>query len=42
MDCITGLKLRVLSGEQLGKDDALELCGAPLEPLCTAAVTGTP
>lgn len=37
MDCITGLKRRVLSGEQLGKDDALALCGAPLEPLCTAA-----
>lgn len=37
MDCITGLKRRVLSGEQLGKDDALALCSAPLEPLCTAA-----
>lgn len=37
MDCITGLKRRVLSGEQLGRDDALALCDAPLEPLCTAA-----
>ena len=37
MDCITGLKRRVLSCEQLGKDDALALCSAPLEPLCTAA-----
>ncbi|MDD6273784.1 MAG: biotin synthase BioB [Clostridiaceae bacterium] len=37
MDCITGLKRRVLSGEQLGKEDAFALCGAPLEPLCMAA-----